>query len=250
MNYKIKNNKLQIVVKLQKFDKHLVAEQSSVSAKPCFETAKNKRDPLLHLNHFLHHMASIQVFLVIKKWWKPSPKRHKCSPPGILECNFNNRVSTMCMFPAYSVCWQKQWTCLKKRKTCWLSISSSTSLGSPPRAQTRYSMASSMTTLRRCGASIIWCQQKKLSTSIEAFCIQNSQEISTHFQWLRNSFRGVQEVLPKRYTTNQDTEMMEMSEMGLLWLIIYFEINFGDLISPRIVFGDRRSNANLARNKI
>ena len=148
------------MVKLQKFDKHLVAEQSSVSAKPCFETAKNKRDPLLHLNHFLHHMASIQVFLVIKKWWKPSPKRHKCSPPGILECNFNNRVSTMCMFPAYSVCWQKQWICLKRQKTCWLSISSSTSSGYPPRVQTRYSMASSMTTLRRCGASIIWCQQK------------------------------------------------------------------------------------------
>ena len=64
--YKIKDNKLQIVVKLHKADKHLVAEQSSVSAKPGFETAKNKRDPLLHLNHFLHHMASIQVFLVIK----------------------------------------------------------------------------------------------------------------------------------------------------------------------------------------
>ena len=30
------------------------------------------------------------------------------------------------------------------------------------------------------------------------------------------SFRGVQEVLPKRYTTNQETELMEMSEMGLL----------------------------------
>ena len=54
------------MVKLQKADKHLVAEQSSVSAKPGFETAKNKRDPFLHLNHFLHHMASIQVFLVIK----------------------------------------------------------------------------------------------------------------------------------------------------------------------------------------
>ena len=66
LNYKITNNKLQIVVNLQKADKHLVAEQSSVSAKPGFETAKNKRDPLLHLNHFLHHMASIQVFLVIK----------------------------------------------------------------------------------------------------------------------------------------------------------------------------------------
>ena len=65
--YKIKDNKLQIVVKLQKADKHLVAEQSSVSAKPGFETAKNKRDPLLHLNHFLHHMASIQVFLVLRK---------------------------------------------------------------------------------------------------------------------------------------------------------------------------------------
>ena len=38
------------------------------------------------------------------------------------------------------------------------------------------------------------------------------------------SFRGVQEVLPKRYSTNQETEMMELSEIGLLWLIIYFEI--------------------------
>ena len=54
------------MVKLQKAEKHLVAEQPSVSAEPGFETAKNKRDPLLHLNHFLRHMASIQVFLVIK----------------------------------------------------------------------------------------------------------------------------------------------------------------------------------------
>ena len=71
--YKITNNKLQIVVKLQKADKHLVAEQSSVSAEPGFETAKNKRDPLLHLNHFLRHMASFQVFLVIKndESWAP-----------------------------------------------------------------------------------------------------------------------------------------------------------------------------------
>ena len=101
-----------------------------------------------------------RYFLVLKKRSKLSPKRHKRSPPGILKCNFNNKLSMLCMFPAYSVCWQKQWICLKRRKTCWLSISSSTSSGSPPRVQTRYSMASSMTTLRRCGASIIWCQQK------------------------------------------------------------------------------------------
>ena len=55
------------MVKLQNGDKHLVAEQSSVSANPGIETAKNKRDPFLHLNHILHHMASIQVFLVLRK---------------------------------------------------------------------------------------------------------------------------------------------------------------------------------------
>ena len=94
-----------------------------------------------------------------KKWWKPNPKRHKHSPPGILECNFNNKVSMLCMFPAYSVCWQKQWICLKRMKTCWLSTSSSTSSGSPPRALIQFSMASSMTTLRRCAASLIWFHQ-------------------------------------------------------------------------------------------
>ena len=68
--YKITNNKLQIVVRLQKADKHLVAEQSSVSAEPGFETAKNKRDPLLRLNHFLRHMASFQVFSFFKRMLK------------------------------------------------------------------------------------------------------------------------------------------------------------------------------------
>ena len=78
------------MVKLQKADKHLAAEQSRVSAEPGFETAKNKRDPFLRLDRFLNHMASFHVFIVLKK--KLSPKRHKRSPPGILQNNFNNKV--------------------------------------------------------------------------------------------------------------------------------------------------------------
>ena len=81
------------MVKLQKADKHLAAEQSRVSAEPGFETAKNKRDPFLRLDRFLNHMASFQVFIVLKKKnSKLSPKRHKRSPPGILHNNFNNKV--------------------------------------------------------------------------------------------------------------------------------------------------------------
>ena len=81
------------MVKLQNADKHLVAEQSSVSANPGIETAKNKRDPFLHLNHILHHMASIQVFLVLRKRKTKIPQRYTQSRLEICQKIYTTRFS-------------------------------------------------------------------------------------------------------------------------------------------------------------
>ena len=168
LQYNSQNHKLQILIVLQNHKQQITNcgqiakgwQTSGCRAIECLcqawfrnsekQTWSSSPSQSLSSSHGFHSGISCN-----KKCSTLSPKGHKRSPPGILECNFNNKVSMLCMFPAYSVCWQKQWTCLKRQKTCWLSISSSTSSGSPPRAQTRYSMASSMTTLRRCGASII-----------------------------------------------------------------------------------------------
>ena len=169
LQYNSQNHKLQILIVLQNHKQQITNcgqiakgwQTSGCRAIECLcqawfrnsekQTWSSSPSQSLSSSHGFH--SGISSFF-LEKESKTSLKRHKRSPLGILECNFNNKVSMLCMFPAYSVCWQKQWICLKRPKICWLSISSSTSSGSPPRAQTRYSMASSMTTLRRCGASI------------------------------------------------------------------------------------------------
>ena len=158
LQYNSQNHKLQILIVLQNQRQQITNcgqitkgwQTSGCRAIECLcqawfrnsekQTWSSSPSQSLSSSHGFH--SGISCFKKTKnknECWKPSPKRHKRSPPGILECNFNNKVSMLCMFPAYSVCWQKQWICLKRMKTCWLSTSSFSLLGSPQHAQIQYS---------------------------------------------------------------------------------------------------------------
>ena len=88
-------------------------------------------------------------------WWR---KRWTCSRtqmtwwPFTLSFTVHNDLFLTPCFSAYSVWWLKWWTCSRTRMTWWPSTCSSISSASPPPAPTQYSMASSMTTLRRSGS--------------------------------------------------------------------------------------------------
>ena len=76
-------------------------------------------------------------------------KRQKTWWP--LTLSFTMIFSWYQMVSAYSVWWPKRWMCSRTQMTWWPSTCSSISSASPPPAPTQYSMASSMTTLRRSG---------------------------------------------------------------------------------------------------